>query len=182
MKRLPSANVKRKPAVPVKHSLRSHEAKRPHLSVRRSRASLGEALLHFSCTVRCASLKKALPKKCFFMVETTGLDSRACGRLVARGRNSPPDCCSVPLVLRAPMQKKKRPPSDEGSRFLVETTGLDSRACGRLVARGHNSPPDCCSVPLVLRAPMQKKKRPPSDEGSRFLVETTGLEPVTSCV
>ena len=117
-----------------------------------------------------------------FLVETTGLDSRACGRLVARGRNSPPDCCSVPLVLRAPMQKKKRPPSDEDSRFLVETMGLDSRACGRLVARGRNSPPDCCSVPLVLRAPMQKKKRPPSDEGSRFLVETTGLEPVTSCV
>ena len=117
-----------------------------------------------------------------FLVETTGLDSRACGRLVARGRNNPPDCCSVPLVLRAPMQKKKRPPSDEDSRFLVETMGLDSRACGRLVARGRNSPPDCCSVPLVLRAPMQKKKRPPSDEGSRFLVETTGLEPVTSCV
>ncbi len=117
-----------------------------------------------------------------FLVETTGLDSRACGRLVARGRNHPPDCCSVPLVLRAPMQKKKRPPSDEDSRFLVETMGLDSRACGRLVARGRNSPPDCCAVPRVLRAPMQKNKRPPSDEGSRFLVETTGLEPVTSCV
>ena len=34
---------------------------------------------------------------------------------------------------------------------MVDVTGLDSRACGRLVARGHNSPPDCCSVPLVLR-------------------------------
>ena len=36
----------------------------------------------------------------FRMAPQTGLDSRACGRLVARGRNSPPDCCSVPLVLR----------------------------------------------------------------------------------
>jgi len=29
--------------------------------------------------------------------------------------------------------------------------GIDLRACGRFVARGHNSPPDCCSVPLVLQ-------------------------------
>ena len=35
--------------------------------------------------------------------------------------------------------------------LLVAETGLDSRDCGRLVARGHNSPPDCCSVPLVLQ-------------------------------
>ena len=38
--------------------------------------------------------------ECFPLAPQTGLDSRACGRLVARGRNSPPDCCSVPLVLR----------------------------------------------------------------------------------
>ena len=38
MKRLPLANVKRESVVSVKHSLRSHEAKRPYLSVRRSRA------------------------------------------------------------------------------------------------------------------------------------------------
>ena len=36
---------------------------------------------------------------------------------------------------------------------LAESKGFDSRDCGRLVARGHNSPPDCCSVPLVLRIP-----------------------------
>ena len=35
--------------------------------------------------------------------------------------------------------------------LLVAETGLDSRRCGGLVARGHNSPPDCCSVPLVLQ-------------------------------
>ena len=39
----------------------------------------------------------------------------------------------------------------QAARQMVAETGLDSRDCGRLVARGHNSPPDCCSVPLVLQ-------------------------------
>ena len=44
--------------------------------------------------------KSTRKSECFPLAPQTGLDSRACGRLVARGRNSPPDCCSVPLVLR----------------------------------------------------------------------------------
>lgn len=38
---------------------------------------------------------------------------------------------------------------------MAESKGFDSRRELRsLVARGHNSPPDCCSVPLVLRIPI----------------------------
>ena len=36
---------------------------------------------------------------------------------------------------------------------LAESKGFDSHACGRLVARGHNAPPERCSVPLVLQIP-----------------------------
>ena len=57
---------------------------------------------------------------------------------------------------------KEKPPDTYGvRRFLVGVKGLDSRRrYGGLVARGHNSPPDCCSVPLVLRVPItQKNKR-----------------------
>ena len=63
MKRLPSANVKREPVVSVKHSLRSHEAKRPYLSVRRSLASF---FMHRK--VRFIE-KSTCICKCFFMVE-----------------------------------------------------------------------------------------------------------------
>ena len=59
--------------------------------------------------------------------------------------------------------------------------GLDSRACGRLVARGHNSPPDCCSVPLVLQVPTDKKNASRYDERLEFLVGVEGLEPPASC-
>ena len=38
--------------------------------------------------------------------------------------------------------------------FLVEMRGIDSRRELRgLVGRGHDSPPDCRSVPLLLRSP-----------------------------
>ena len=56
------------------------------------------------------SLKKAFLRKCFFLVGVAGFDSRACGRLVARGHNSPSDCCSVPLVLRIPPHMKRKCP------------------------------------------------------------------------
>ena len=45
--------------------------------------------------------------------------------------------------------------------FLAGAEGLDSRVCGRLVARGHNSPPDCCSVPLVLQVLLLIKIKQP---------------------
>ena len=54
------------------------------------------------------------------------------------------------------LQKKKTILLDG---FLAGAEGLDSRACGRLVARGHNSPPDCCSVPLVLQVLLIIKKK-----------------------
>ena len=43
------------------------------------------------------------------------------------------------------------------SLLLARPKGFDSHACGRLVARGHNAPPERCSVPLVLRIPSHKK-------------------------
>ena len=88
--------------------------------------------------------------------ESKGFDSHACGRLLARGRNAPPERCSVPLVLRIPFfynTKRVKQLSLLYPLNLAESKGFDSRDCGRLVARGHNSPPDCCSVPLVLRIP-----------------------------
>ena len=50
--------------------------------------------------------------------------------------------------------------------FLVEMRGIDSRRELRgLVGRGHDSPPDCRSVPLLLRFPSslfaKNKSKPP---------------------
>lgn len=56
-------------------------------------------------------------------------------------------------------------PSDN---FTVAGRGLDSHVCGRLVARGHNSSPDCCSVPLILQ--VLKKKRKQLPDGNCFLL------------
>ena len=36
---------------------------------------------------------------------------------------------------------------------MVGVEGLDSRTCGCLVVRGHNAPPERCSVPLILQVP-----------------------------
>ena len=63
---------------------------------------------------------------------------------------------------------------------MVRVAGLDSRACGRLVARGHNSPPVCCSVPLVLQVPLKNKKSAIADAIADFLVRVAGLEPTAS--
>ena len=75
-------------------------------------------------------------------------------------------CAARPSSPTHAFRINKKGTADAIPFLLVPVVGLDSRACGRLVARGHNSPPDCCSVPLVLRAPMQKKKRPPSEAGA----------------
>ena len=49
--------------------------------------------------------------------------------------------------------KKKSPASPRREISWPARRDCDSRACGHLVARGRNSPLDCCSVPLVLRIP-----------------------------
>ena len=80
---------------------------------------------------------------------------------------------------QTPRQKKKSKSFPAGVRLrpvLVEHRGLDSRRELRaLVARGRNSPPDCFSVPLVLRAlhSLKAKRRPAS--GRHFtLVDHVG--------
>ena len=62
---------------------------------------------------------------------------------------------------------------------MVRVAGFDSRRCGGLVARGHNSPPDCCSVPLVLQIP-QIKKPTNTKVLPDFLVGVAGFEPTAS--
>ena len=50
---------------------------------------------------------------------------------------------------------------------MERMTGLDSRRELRaLVGRGHNSPPDCCSVPRHLRA-RQNAEKNGADDGAR---------------
>ena len=61
--------------------------------------------------------------------------------------------------------------------FLVRVAGLDSRRCGGLVARGHNSPPDCCSVPLVLQVPTDKKIQAALMNSLHFWSEWRDLNP-----
>ena len=63
---------------------------------------------------------------------------------------------------------------------MVAEAGLDSRACGRLVARGHNAPPERCSVPLVLQVLPKIKNTSHPDGWLAFLVAEAGLEPATS--
>ena len=71
--------------------------------------------------------------------------------------------------------------------FLVEMRGIDSRRELRgLVGRGHDSPPDCRSVPLLLRSPSllfakeQEKKKYLLFCKYFSLVEMRGIEPLTS--
>ena len=90
-----------------------HEAKRTN--------TCGEATLHSlgcfiseatSCTVRCASLKKALAKASAFLLELLmGFGSRHELRgSVFRGSDSPPDCHSTPLPSESHQQKKEKSP------------------------------------------------------------------------
>ena len=76
-----------------------------------------------------------------------------------------------------PFLKKKFPVSMRREISWPARRDCDSRACGRLVARGRISPPDCCSVPLVLRIPSFKKEIPRLDETRNFLARSKGFEP-----
>ena len=88
---------------------------------------------NISPTQRVDFVEKALPMKCFFV------------------RSS----------FESLRFKKKFPVSPRREISWPARRDCDSRACGRLVARGHNSPSDCCSVPLVLRIPPHMKRKCP---------------------
>ena len=60
---------------------------------------------------------------------------------------------------------------------LARPKGFDSHACGRLVARGHNAPPERCSVPLVLRIPSHEKTDGSSSTDLPVLARPKGFEP-----
>ena len=86
-------------------------------------------------------------------------------RLRALGRSRSQQSTGLLLCTARPSNpsshEKKVPASKEADTFWRPRRDCDSRACGRLVARGHNSPPDCCSVPLVLRIPPHMKRKCP---------------------
>ena len=72
-----------------------------------------------------------------------------------------------------------------------ETTGLDlhfrpgmgeNEGVAAVEPAASDSPPDCRIKWVRVRCLISTKKKNPSIRTGFFLVETTGLEPVTSCV
>ena len=58
---------------------------------------------------------------------------------------------------------------------MARCKGFDSHACGRLVAHGHNAPPERCSVPFVLRIPDKEKKNRRTLTGSTAFGALQGI-------